>query len=43
MIEAIELERGFAIGVQWHPEDLDGPQRERLFGAFVAACSARRG
>jgi putative glutamine amidotransferase len=42
VIEAIELARGFAIGVQWHPEDLDGPQREQLFGAFVAACEARR-
>jgi putative glutamine amidotransferase len=41
VIEAIELERGFALGVQWHPEDLEGAQRERLFGAFVEAC--RRG
>jgi len=43
VIEAIELARGFAIGVQWHPEDLDGAQRQSLFGAFVAACAARRG
>ena len=42
VIEAIELGDDFAIGVQWHPEDLEGPQRDRLFGAFVAACSARR-
>ena len=41
VIEAIELADGFAIGVQWHPEDLEGPQRDRLFAAFVAACSAR--
>jgi putative glutamine amidotransferase len=42
VIEAIELADGFAIGVQWHPEDLDEPQRERLFGAFVAACRPTR-
>jgi putative glutamine amidotransferase len=42
VVEAIELEGGFAIGVQWHPEDLEDASRERLFGAFVAACSARR-
>jgi putative glutamine amidotransferase len=43
VVEAIELDGAFAIGVQWHPEDLEGPGRERLFGAFVAACAARRG
>jgi putative glutamine amidotransferase len=43
VIEAIELDRGFALGVQWHPEDLEGPPRERLFAAFVGACAARRG
>jgi putative glutamine amidotransferase len=43
VIEAIELARGFALGVQWHPEDLEGPQRESLFGAFVAACARARG
>jgi putative glutamine amidotransferase len=41
VVEAIELPGGFALGVQWHPEDLDGPQRERLFGAFVKACEER--
>ena len=41
LIEAIELEgETFAIGVQWHPEKLDGPHRERLFAAFAAACGA---
>ena len=39
---AIELDAGFAIGVQWHPEDLEDASRERLFGAFVAACAARQ-
>ena len=43
VIEAIELARGFAIGVQWHPEDLDGPQRAPLFGAFVRASASRPG
>jgi gamma-glutamyl-gamma-aminobutyrate hydrolase PuuD len=36
-----ELDAGFAIGVQWHPEELEGAPRERLFGAFIAACAAR--
>jgi putative glutamine amidotransferase len=41
VIEAIELANGFAIGVQWHPEDLAAAQRDPLFAAFVAACSER--
>jgi putative glutamine amidotransferase len=41
VVEAIELAGGFAVGVQWHPEDLEGAQRERLFGAFVRACAER--
>jgi putative glutamine amidotransferase len=44
LIEAVEwadaAEPRFVIGVQWHPEKLDGPHRERLFGAFVAACAS---
>ncbi|HXK21452.1 MAG TPA: gamma-glutamyl-gamma-aminobutyrate hydrolase family protein [Myxococcota bacterium] len=42
VIEAIELAEGFAIGVQWHPEDLESGQRDPLFRSFVAACSVRR-
>jgi len=39
VIEAIEAAAGpFRVGVQWHPETLRGPHRDRLFGAFVAAC-----
>ena len=39
IIEAVEGEGGpFRLGVQWHPETLGGPHRDRLFGAFVAAC-----
>jgi putative glutamine amidotransferase len=42
VIEAIELEGAdFALGVQWHPEKLEATHRDRLFGAFVAACRAR--
>jgi len=41
VIEAIEAEVGFALGVQWHPEDLVGDARDRLFGAFVAAARDR--
>jgi putative glutamine amidotransferase len=38
LIEAIErAEPPFCVGVQWHPEKLPGPHRERLFGVFVAA------
>lgn len=40
LIEAIEhVQQRFCVGVQWHPEKLQGPHRERLFGAFVAACA----
>ena len=40
IVEAIESAAGggFLIGVQWHPEDLPADHRERLFGAFAAAC-----
>jgi gamma-glutamyl-gamma-aminobutyrate hydrolase PuuD len=44
VVEAIELEgHSFALGVQWHPEKLEGLHREALFGAFVVACQGRRG
>jgi putative glutamine amidotransferase len=42
VIEAIEGGAGpFCVGVQWHPEKMDGPHRDRLFSAFVAACRER--
>jgi putative glutamine amidotransferase len=42
LIEAIEAESGpFCIGVQWHPERLPNPHRERLFAAFVEASRTR--
>jgi len=42
LIEAIESEgREFCIGVQWHPERMQGPHRERLFAGFVEACRTR--
>ena len=41
LIEAIEGESSrFCIGVQWHPESLPNAHRDRLFGAFAAACRA---
>ena len=42
LIEAIE-DPAFDlwIGVQWHPESLEGPNRERLFAALVAAAASR--
>ncbi len=40
LIEAVELcgDAGFCVGVQWHPEKMQGPHRFQLFSAFVAAC-----
>ncbi len=39
VVEAIEGSGpGFVLGVQWHPEKLERPDRERLFAAFVEAC-----
>ncbi len=44
VIEAIESEDGsFCLGVQWHPEKLEGEERDAIFAALVAACRARRG
>ena len=42
--EAVEDPDRFYLGVQWHPEDDDGPEadRLRLFGAFVAAAEQSR-
>jgi putative glutamine amidotransferase len=42
VVEAVEGGEGpFCVGVQWHPEKMEGPHRDRLFGAFVAACRER--
>lgn len=41
VIEAIEALEGFAVGVQWHPEDLRDSGSAALFGALVE--SARQG
>jgi putative glutamine amidotransferase len=42
VVEAVEGEEGpFCVGVQWHPEKMEGPHRDRLFAAFVAACRGR--
>ena len=41
LIEAVELTgHPFAIGVQWHPENLvqDDPRMQRLFTGFVESC-----
>jgi putative glutamine amidotransferase len=41
LIEAIEAtNHPFAIGVQWHPEELDDDTSTKLFTAFIAACNA---
>ncbi|HEY8155604.1 MAG TPA: gamma-glutamyl-gamma-aminobutyrate hydrolase family protein [Myxococcota bacterium] len=42
LIEAIESEdAAFCIGVQWHPERMQGPHHERLFAGFIEACRTR--
>jgi len=42
IVEAVEdPEHGFCVGVQWHPEKMEGLHRDRLFAAFVAACRER--
>ncbi|MFI6289011.1 gamma-glutamyl-gamma-aminobutyrate hydrolase family protein [Streptomyces sp. NPDC051018] len=40
VIEATEDPRRWVVGVQWHPEDPDGPEadRMRLFEGFLSAC-----
>jgi putative glutamine amidotransferase len=39
VVEAVERAGDpFCLGVQWHPETLEGARRDRLFAAFVAAA-----
>jgi putative glutamine amidotransferase len=40
VIEAIEMDKGFVLGVQWHPERLykTSPEQANLLKAFVAAA-----
>jgi putative glutamine amidotransferase len=44
IVESIEDPQRWYLGVQWHPEDDDGPDadRMRLFGAFVEAAERAR-
>ncbi|WP_396935675.1 gamma-glutamyl-gamma-aminobutyrate hydrolase family protein [Mycolicibacterium sp.] len=44
VVEGIEDPDRFYLGVQWHPEDEDGPaaDRQRLFSAFVDAAELSR-
>lgn len=44
LVEGIEDPRRFYLGVQWHPEDEDGPaeDRRKLFSAFVTAATQAR-
>lgn len=38
IIEAIEAEEGFLLGVQWHPEGMEDRASRRIFRSFVEAC-----
>ncbi len=42
VVEGFELADGWVVSVQWHPEATaaDDPVQQRLFDAFVRACSA---
>jgi gamma-glutamyl-gamma-aminobutyrate hydrolase PuuD len=42
LLEGFELEDGWVVAVQWHPEvtAADDPIQQRLFDAFVAECNA---
>ncbi len=44
IVEGLEDPERWLVGVQWHPEDDDGPaaDRVRLFSGFLAACAAAR-
>ncbi len=44
IVEGVEDPHRWYLGVQWHPEDDDGPQadRTRLFAAFVDAAERVR-
>ncbi len=44
VVEGFDDPSGWVVGVQWHPEDDDGPRSDRLtlFGSFVTACAERR-
>jgi putative glutamine amidotransferase len=42
LLEGFELDEGWVVAVQWHPEVTagDDPVQQRLFDAFVAECAA---
>jgi putative glutamine amidotransferase len=41
VVEVVEHENGWVVGVQWHPEDTaaDDPQQQQIFDAFVASAA----
>ncbi|HQR26953.1 MAG TPA: gamma-glutamyl-gamma-aminobutyrate hydrolase family protein [Nocardioides sp.] len=43
IVEGFEDPTRWLVGVQWHPEDDDGPEedRRRLFAGFLDACARR--
>jgi gamma-glutamyl-gamma-aminobutyrate hydrolase PuuD len=45
IVEAVEAKgHPFAIGVQWHPEELanNDAQAQRIFGALIEACQGEK-
>jgi putative glutamine amidotransferase len=41
-VESADPSAPFALGVQWHPETMDGEHAASLFGALVAASARRK-
>ncbi len=44
IVEGLELDDGWIVGVQWHPEDTaaDDPDQQRLFTSFVGQAAVAR-
>ncbi|UYM04913.1 gamma-glutamyl-gamma-aminobutyrate hydrolase family protein [Solicola gregarius] len=43
IVEGVQADDGWCVGVQWHPEDTDGPAEdaETIIKSFVGVCTSR--